>query len=158
MPTSHSISWLLDADKTSAEIGLHTKRIEIPYPPTLARGYSEHFDITDGITLIQNKHQFLDEDRPNKIPLGEFKVEFPSISFLTQIMHSGCINIFDNTTQKNIKRTPDVDVFVRLKSFDIEQTLYTEEDVNVSILIFSELQLINLLGAEDAENPRCRLK
>jgi AraC-like DNA-binding protein len=149
MPTSHSISWLIDSDISSAEIGIHTKKIQIPYPPTLAQGYSEHFDIVDGITLIQTKHQFFDEDRPPQIPLGKFKAEFPSASFTTQIMHSGCVNIFDTKTELNFKRTPEVDVFSRIQSFEIEQTVCTEEDISVSILIFSEHQLIHLLGEAD---------
>jgi hypothetical protein len=152
MPTSHYINWLIDADIPHAEIGINTKRIQIPYPPTLAQGYSEHFDIVDGITLIQSKHEFFDEDRPKEIPLGKFKADFPSNSFAIQMIHSGCVGIFDNRRKIFLERTPDVDIFWRTKSFDIEQSVYTEEDISISILIFSEQQMINLLGSEEADN------
>jgi len=152
MPTSHYIDWLIDGEMPQSEIGIQTKRIQIPYPPTLARGFSEHFDIVDGITLIQHKHQFFDEERPNQIPLGKFKAEFTANSFIVHMIHSGCINIFDSKNKLSIKRTPHVDFFSRMQSFDIEQSLYTEEDISISILVFTDEQLINLLGKEDADS------
>ena len=151
MPNSHYISWLVDGEMPSTEIGIQTKKMQIPYPPKLAQGYSEHFDIVDGITLIQDKHQFFDEDRPNEIPLGKFTTEFPSTCFITQIIHSGCVNIFDNKSKTKVKRTPDSDIFFLTQAFDIEQSLYTDEDVSISILIFSEHQLNNLLGPDDVD-------
>ena len=152
MPNSHYINWLLNTDTPNTEIGIHTQRIQIPYPPTLAQGYSEHFNIVDGITLIQNKHQFFDEDRPNEISLGKFRTEFPSTSFLIHMIHSGCVGIIDNESKLNIKRTPNADVFFRTQSFNIDQKVYTDEDISLSILIFTEEQLIDLLGIKDADN------
>ena len=40
----------------------------------------------------------------------------------------------------------------RFESIDVEQTLFTEEDVFLSALFISEIQMFNLLGSETTEN------
>jgi AraC-like DNA-binding protein len=151
MSTSHKIEWLLDSEASTSEIGLITKSIEIPYPPELAKGHSEHYEILDGFTLIQDKHEFFAEDRPPIIPLGKFKADFHSTQLIIQTIHSGSIDINDHVNGRNAKFTSDLDIFSRVKHFDIDQSVFTDEDLFTSILIISEDQLNNLLGSDPAE-------
>lgn len=151
MPTSHKIEWLLDTEVSNIEIGLLTKKIEIPYPPHLAKGYSEHFEIFEGITLIQDKHEFIAEDRPPVLSLGNYKAEFTSSQLIIQSIHSGCIHVTDNLYNINSKFTPDLDVFSKIKRFDIEQHVFTEENIFASFITIEEKQVFNLLGSEPAE-------
>jgi AraC-like DNA-binding protein len=151
MPTSHKIEWLLDAKVPKIEIGLLSKKINIPYPPELAKGQSEHFEIFEGITLIQDKHEFIAEDRPPIISLGNFKADFTSPQLIIQSLHSGCIHINDNLSNASSKITSDLDVFSKVEHFDIEQNVYTEENISASFMIIEEKQVFNLLGNESAE-------
>jgi hypothetical protein len=52
MPTAHKIEWLLDTEVSNSEIGLLTKKIEIPYPPQLAKGHSEQLINPSSINTI----------------------------------------------------------------------------------------------------------
>jgi AraC-like DNA-binding protein len=151
MPTTHKIEWLLDTEVLTSEIGLLTKRIDIPYPPQLAKGYSEHFEIFEGITLIQDQHQFIAEDRPLVISLGNFKAEFNSPQLTIQSIRSGCIEIKDNLSNSKTKLNPDFDFFSKFELFDIEQNVFTEENIFTSIITIAEQQVFNLLGSESAE-------
>lgn len=142
---------MVDEETSSAEIGIQTKIIKIPYPPELGEGYSEHFDIIDGINLIQDKHLFYGINRPPSIALGKFQAEFESIQFANQIVHSGQLEIFENKRKLKFKRTPDVDIFAKIKYFDLEQTVFTAENISVSMLIISEEKITDLLGFEEAD-------
>lgn len=158
MSTLHNIAWLLDEETSLAEIGIKTKRIKIPYPIELGEGYSEHFDIIEGITLIQDKHLFYGENRPLSVALGRFQAEFKSNQFATQIVHSGHLEIFDDEKKIKLKRTPNLDIFAKIKYFDLEQTVFTEENISVSMLIISEEKINELLGSEEAEELFKKLK
>jgi AraC-like DNA-binding protein len=151
MSTPHKIAWLLDTEASTSEIGFQTKRLEIPYPPQLAKGYSEHHEVLEGITLIQDKHEFISEDRPSIISLGKFKAEFSSSQLVIQITHSGCIDIKDNLFNIDSKLTSDADVFSKVKYFETEKNVITEEDIFASLILISEEKLFNLLGSESAE-------
>jgi len=151
MSTPQKIEWLLDSESSTSEFDLLSKKIEIPYPSQVAKGYSEHYEILKGITLIQDRHEFISEDRPATISLGKFKAEFFSPQLAIQTMHSGCFEINDNLNYSNSKLTPDLDIFSKVKYFDIDQIAFTEENIFASLLLISEEQILNLFGHESAE-------
>lgn len=151
MPTSQSINWLFDAEHPSTEWSGSIRKVSFPYAPDLAIGYAEHIEFQDGITLVKNYHKFDNEDRPAKIPLGSFTIE-PSVpSFVSHMVHSGCINIVNDKNNQLSKRVVGVDVLGRAASIKVTQTLITEEDIASSMLIIPENQLFDLLGSETAE-------
>jgi len=148
---THKIDWLFDEDLPSSEWSGSFKRIPFPYSPELAVGYAEHMEFHDGISLIKNFHNFINEDRPGEIPLGKFFVETSSSVFASHMMHQGCVDLIDNQKNLSIRRTPGNDIFSRLEAIDINQTLITDEDISFSIIFIPEVQLINLLGANETE-------
>lgn len=151
MTTQDKISWLFNSEASTSEIGFQTKRLVIPYPPQLAKGYSEQHEVLEGITLIQDKHEFISEDRPSIISMGNLKAEFLSSQLVIQITHSGCIDIKDNLHNTDSKLTPESHVFSRVKYLEIEQNVMTEENIFTSLIFISEQKLFNLLGSESAE-------
>jgi AraC-like DNA-binding protein len=148
----HKIQWLFEQEIHTSEIIGSIRKFQFPYSPDLATGYTEHLEISDGITLIKSTHHFTNEDRPFKFPLGKYQVEFSSPTFIAHMVHSGCVALFDNTKKSHHKRTPSVDMLGRFEFLDLEQTLFTEEDIFLSALFISEIELFNLLGSEAAEN------
>jgi AraC-like DNA-binding protein len=151
MPTSQSISWLFDTENPSTEWSGSIRRVSFPYPSELAIGHAEHIEFQEGITLVKNFHKFDNEDRPTEIPLGSFVVE-PSVpSFVSHMVHSGCINIVNDKNNHLLKRVVGIDILGRAASIKATQTLVTEEDISSSMLIIPENQLFNLLGSEIAE-------
>lgn len=151
MPTSHSISWLFEAANPSTEWSGSIKKISFPYPPELAIGHAEHIEFKEGITLVKNFHQFDNEDRPREIPLGNFSLEPSEPSFLAHMVHSGCINVVNNKNDHLLKRAAGVDILGRTASVKATQTLITEEDISLSILVIPETHLLQLLGADGVE-------
>jgi AraC-like DNA-binding protein len=148
----HKIEWLFDQKINTTEIIGSIRKFQFPYSPELGTGYTEHLEISDGITLIKSTHHFKNEDRPSEFALGKYQVEFSSTTFISHMMHSGCVTLFDNNKKIYHKRTPDVDMLGRYESLDLEQTLFTEEDIFLTALFISESELFNLLGSEAAEN------
>jgi AraC-like DNA-binding protein len=148
----HKIEWLFEQEINTSEIIGSIRKFQFPYSPELATGYTEHLEISDGITLIKSTHRFNNEDRPSEFALGKYQVAFSSPTFTSHMVHSGCVSLFDNTNKIILKRTPDVDILGRFDFFDLEQTLFTEEDIFLSALFISEIELINLLGSKAAEN------
>lgn len=151
MPTQDKISWIFDSEASTSAIGFKTKRLEIPYPSQLAKGYSEHHEILEGITLIQDKHEFISEDRPSIISMGNLKAEFSSSQLVIQITHSGCIDIKGDLYKTDSKLSPDSDFFSKVKNFEIEQSVITEENIFASLILVSEEKLYNLLGSDSAD-------
>jgi len=151
MPTQDKISWIFDSEASTSAIGFKTKRLEISYPSQLAKGYSEHHEILEGITLIQDKHEFISEDRPSIISMGNLKAEFSSSQLVIQITHSGCIDIKGDLYKTDSKLSPDSDFFSKVKNFEIEQSVITEENIFASLILVSEEKLYNLLGSESAD-------
>ena len=148
----HKIEWLFEQEINTSEIIGSIRKFQFPYSPELATGYTEHLEISDGITLIKSTHHFNNEDRPSEFALGKYQVAFSSPTFTSHMVHSGCVSLFDNTKNNILKRTPDIDLLGRFDFFDLEQTLFTEEDIFLSTLFISEIELFNLLGPETAEN------
>ena len=148
----HKIQWLFEQDIHTSEIIGSIRKFQFPYSPELATGYTEHLEISDGITLIKSTHHFNDEDRPPEFALGKYQVAFSSPTFISHMVHSGCVALFDNTKKNYHKRTPEVDMVGRYDFLDLEQTLFTEEDIFLSVLFISEIELSNLLGSEATEN------
>jgi len=149
----HNIEWLFDTSIQPTQITSgELSRLPFPYPSELATGYTEHLTLPNGTSLIKDHHEFLNEDRPLTINLGNFRSEFPSPIFAVHLMHSGRIDLFDNSIKRSALRAPGVDVFTRFKSLDINQTLYTDENIYLSGLFIPEDQLTNLFGNEIAES------
>ena len=148
----HQIDWLFDTEQAPSDFDSSIKKIEFPYPPGLATGFSEHLEIYEGITLIRSTHIFNNEDRPPEILLGNFKVDFSSTTFASHIMHSGILGQRDKNKNIYAKRMPGIDVFSRLDTIHLEQTVFTEEDISYSILLIPENQMLSLLGPEAFEN------
>jgi AraC-like DNA-binding protein len=148
----HKIEWLFEQEIHTSEIIGSVRKFQFPYPSELATGYTEHLEIYDGITLVKSTHQFKNEDRPAEFTLGKYQVEFSSPTFISHMVHCGCVALFDNNTKARRKRTPNVDMVGRFEFLDVEQTLFTEEDIFLSALFISETELFSLLGLEAAEN------
>lgn len=125
------------------------KKIQFPYPPDLATGYSEHIELHDNIVIIKDTHQFIGKGKPPEIPLGRFHIEFPSSTFVVHMMHAGHIDYFSEKYYS--KRVPGNDLFVRTESAKFEQILFTQEDISLSAISISERQLTNILGPEISE-------
>jgi AraC-like DNA-binding protein len=148
----HKIDWLFDEDLPPSELGHNLSKIQFPYPSELATGYKERLQFNDGISLVKDTHKFTNEDRPYKFSLGHLKVESSPPAFAYHVMHSGYLEIFDNTKKILYKRAPGIDFFGRLSLFDHEQVLFTEEDISLSAIYIPETHFVNLLGAETADN------
>jgi len=148
----HKIEWLFDEELPTSEWSGSIKRMPYPYPPDIATGYAEHIEFHDGITLVKNFHHFVGEDRPPKIPLASFIVEPATPCFVAHMMHSGCINTVNNKNNQYHQRVVGVDILGRAASIHATQTLLTEEDISLSMLIIPEIQLVNLLGSEAADS------
>ena len=148
----HKIEWLFEQETFTSEIIGSIRKFQFPYSPELATGYTEHLEISDGITLIKSTHRFNNEDRPSEFTLGKYQVAFSSTTFSSHMMHSGCLSLFDNIKKSYERRTPEIDLLGRFDFLDLEQTLFTEEDIFLSTLFISEIELFNLLGPETAEN------
>ncbi len=149
----HNIEWLFDTTTSPSLIKSgDLSTFPFPYPPEVANGYTEHLFLPNGTLLIKDRHEFFNEDRPNTINLGNFKSEFPSPFFSVHLMHSGKIDIFDNKSKRSVSRVPSIDLFSRFDSIDINQTLFTEENIYLSGLFIPEEQLINFFGSDITEN------
>jgi len=148
----HKIEWLFEQEIHTSEIVGSIRKFQFPYSPELATGYTEHLEISDGITLIKSTHHFNNEDRPSEFALGKYQVAFSSPTFTSHMVHSGYVSLFDNSKKSHHRRTPEIDLFGRFDFLDLEQTLFTEEDILLSALFISENELFNLLGSEAAEN------
>jgi len=66
-------------------------------------------------------------------------------------MHSGSLNYYCNITNKNSHRVCGYDIFSRYESLDIDQTVYTDEDISYSILMIPDIQIYKLFGSDIAE-------
>ena len=150
MATLHKIHWLLDNAPPSSEISADIKKIQFPYPSDLATGYSEHIELHDNIVIIKDIHQFKIKGQPPEIPLGRFHIEFPSSTFIVQMMHTGHIDYFSDKYYS--KRVPGNDLFIRSQSAKVEQTLFTAEDISLSVISIAEPQLLHILGEDIFES------
>jgi len=148
----HKIEWLFEQEIHTSQIIGSIRKFQFPYSPELATGYTEHLEINDGITLIKSTHHFNNEDRPSEFALGKYQVAFSSTTFTSHMVHSGCLSLFDKIKKSYQRRTPEIDLLGRFDFLDLEQTLFTEEDIFLSALFISEIELFNLLGSETAEN------
>lgn len=149
MTAPHKIDWLIDCNLPRTEIGGQTKKIQFPYPPEIGVGYSEHIELFDDIKIIRSTHKFNKEECPEQICLGKFQADFPSVHFVTQIMHKGCLEY--KSAKGYSKRALGTDFFSRVQSFEIEQTLFTQEDISYSIVPLPESTLSKLLEPENAQ-------
>jgi len=151
--SGHNIEWLFDSESTpSLETAGDLKTFPFTYLPEIAKGYTEHLALPNGTFLFKNYHEFISEDRPPQINLGNFKSDFPGPVFNVHIMHSGQVDILNNVTKKTARRVAGLDIFSRFHAIDINQNLFTDENIYLTGLFIPEIQLINLFGADVAEN------
>jgi hypothetical protein len=102
----HKIEWLFEQETYTSEIIGSIRKFQFPYSPELATGYTEHLEISDGITLIKSTHRFNNEDRPSEFTLGKYQVAFSSPTFTSHMVHSGCVSLFDNTKTPFLPAAP----------------------------------------------------
>ncbi len=148
---THKIDWLFDEQLPSTVWSGSLQKVSYPYPSDWAIGYSEHIDFHDGISMVKVFHNFTNEDRPSEIPLGVFNVQPTFPSFTSHIMHKGCLNFINNKNNDKLVRIPGIDLFSRIETIDITQTLFTDEDISLTVIFIPEVQLINLLGLNEIE-------
>jgi AraC-like DNA-binding protein len=152
MGAVHTIKWLVeDSPHQETMLGSDRKKTALPYSPEIGSGFTEHIDLHDGITLIQTRHFFTGEDRPEEIELGNFSVKFSTPMFFFLITHSGLKKIKSNIHNKIIESYSGEVIFVRESEYDLVETIYTEEDLSTTVCIIPEVSLNNLLGVENVQ-------
>jgi len=149
-----TIKWLIAKDGgQTMQMGPNHQQIirKIPYPINIAEGYSEQTALMDGITIIQERHRFLAEDRPETISLGTFEVDLKEPSLVISILHSGSMQLYAHDYDQIINRKPNLNLFVRAKKYKISMTLDTEEDIELTLLLIPEKTLKKFLGAKNMQ-------
>lgn len=155
MNYKHEIDWLFDGNNSSSEIISSNQRLPFPYPPELARGFTEHVELNEGIVMIKDIHQFHNKGIPPKISLGEFKIELPSTTFIAHMMHSGQMdwNVKgESSSEQSFSRLPGLDLFGLGQSGSLTQTLFTKEEISSSAIQIPVRVIQLLLGEENAES------
>lgn len=147
---THNIAWLID-DKSSVALGGQTDklRIEIPLPPEIGHGYSEHLHLPGGILLIQSKLFFNRSNGkllPPKMPYGIFETQFPSLVLFIHIVHKGEMEVISKITEQSVLRTSRSGMFAMFDKFLIEQHVDTKEDLAYTGIAIPQETLINLVG------------
>ena len=151
--SNQKIEWLFDSNSTPSQTTSgDLKTFPFVYMPGVAKGYTEHLALSNGTFLFKNYHEFISEDRPLQINLGDFKSDFPGPVFNVHMMHSGQVDVLNNVTKRTAKRVIGLDLFSRFNSIDINQNLYTDENIYLTGLFIPENQLINFFGSDVAEN------
>jgi AraC-like DNA-binding protein len=154
MNYKHHIDWLFDTNNSSSVITSSNQRLPFPYPPELARGYTEHVELNEGIVMIKDVHQFQNKGIPPEISLGEFKIELPSTVFFAQMVHSGQMNwkVIEPSIELSFSRSPGLDLFGLGQSGSLTQTLFTQEDISASAIQIPVKVIQLLLGEENVES------
>ena len=147
---THNIAWLID-DKSSMAVGGQTDklRIEIPLPPEIGHGHSEHLHLPGGILLIQSKLFFNRSNSkllPPKIPYGLFETQFPALVFFIHIVHKGEMEMISKITEQSVLRTSRSGLFAMFDRYLLEQNVYTKEDLAYTAIAIPHETLINLVG------------
>jgi len=150
MNYKHHIDWLFDTNNSSSVITSSNQRLPFPYPPELARGYTEHVELNEGIVMIKDVHQFQNKGIPPEISLGEFKIELPVTVFFAQMVHSGQMNwkVREPSIELSFSRSPGLDLFGLGQSGSLTQTLFTQEDISASAIQIP-VKIIQLLWGEE---------
>lgn len=146
----HNISWLID-DKSSTVFGGQTDKlkIEIPLPPEIGYGYSEHIHLPGGILLVQSRLFFKRNSKvplPPKLPYGIFKSQFPSIVLLVHIVHKGKMECISKITEQVALRSSKTTLFQIFDKFNMEQNVYTKEDLAYTSIAIPQETLKSLVG------------
>ena len=155
MSKNHNISWLIqDVINESTSIGSDSgfAKVAIPYPPEMAKGFTEHLPTFDGIVLIRDHHQFIKNACPPTIQLGKFSVKFDAPVFVIHIVHSGKIDMHSRMPQLKILRENGTVLFARVHEYDVDQTVYTNEDITTTTLIVPESTIVDYLGNKGWES------
>lgn len=148
MKNLHNIYSLLDSGSSTA-VKAGARKIQFPLPSDLGTGYSEHTELLDGIKIIRDVYNFNKGNCLPELPLGKFQAHYPVNTFAIHIMNSGRL---DFRGAKNcIKRTAEFALFGRFRSFEIDQCLFTDEDISLTILPIPEDTLFKLLGLNNSQ-------
>jgi AraC-like DNA-binding protein len=153
----HNIEWLLvdypEKSETQLVSNAEKFRAEIPYPPELAKGFTEHSHLRNGVVFIQDEHVFASPGLPPEIQLGRFN--YKSVDhepmFCIHDLHSGRIKIKDTHTKKEVLRSFGTSFFGRAVEYSIEQVVLTSENISGSCMLMPEKLLYELIGKNLAE-------
>jgi AraC-like DNA-binding protein len=143
-----NIKWLISDEDSPIQMGPSSDQVrkKIPYPEGLAEGYTEQTLLLENITVIQEKHHFISEDRPSNFLLGTFEVDLNEQSLVISILHSGSMQIYSYEHDVLRQRKPNEILFVRAKKYKIKLSIDTEEDAELTVLIIPDATLEKLLG------------
>lgn len=158
----HNIEWLIEPSETalcSSTIGAasDTKRIQFPYPPEMATGFTEHTQTRDGIVLVQDTHDFIQGRCPPTIPLGTFSVRFPEPVFALSTVHTGQVLMTDLRSKETQLRRSGADCFTHCVDYLLEQTVKTNEKLVTTGLIIPTTQLRKLVDDDNIAMMFARL-
>lgn len=146
---NHNISWLIN-DNLETSLGGQTEklRIEIPIPAKIGSGFSEHLHLPNGILLIHTKLFFnrTNKSLPHKIPYGTFESAFPTDVFFSHVIHKGSIEMLSRTSGQLVTRESKTNMFSFANSFNIEQHIYSQENLSYTVIAIPKSTLINLVG------------
>jgi AraC-like DNA-binding protein len=145
----HNISWLTsDTSKISLGGSTEKLKVKIPMPAEIGEGFSEHLHLPSGILLIQTKIIFnrAHNSLPHVIPYGTFSTEFPSDVFFSHIIHKGQMDLISKISDQSSSRNSKFNLFAFNNKFEIEQHVYTEEDLAYTAIAIPKKTLISLVG------------
>ena len=149
MNFSRSIEWLIETDSNEvADIVVKTNRISFPYALNIGRGYTEQIDLLDDIKIIKQVHCFTDGVRPERIPLGIFNVKFPSTTFVAGVTHSGKFDGYSHDNKIHFTGIPFEHIFGLTDSYRLEQSVYTHEDLLLTMVFIPDATLTKLVGTD----------
>lgn len=149
MSVPHRIEWMFEDGLDAILVNSESKRVQIPLPPEIGVGYTEHVDLFDNVEIIRQEIQFKGSNRPPELSLGRFNTVYPSSTIAVNTVHSGRFQLFYEDHQLN--RVPGTDAFARFQEFEITQVLNTDKDLSISNLVVPQLSLYNLMGEEAAQ-------
>jgi AraC-like DNA-binding protein len=119
----------------------------------MAKGFTEHSHLRNGVVFIEDEHVFANTGLPPEIPLGVFKyksIDHESM-FCIHDLHSGQIRIKATHTKEGVLRSADTSFFGRAVEYSIEQVVLTSENISGSCMLMPEKLLYELIGKNLAE-------
>lgn len=147
------IQWLVAGDQSKPiQMGPTISQIrkEIPYPKSIAKGYTEQTMLMEGISIIQEKHTFLSKNRPEYLALGTFEVDLKTPSLVISVLHSGEMLLYSHGLNQSVPRSPNRNLFYRSRKYKISLTICTKKNTELTILLVPEKTLNKLLGEQGA--------
>ena len=148
------IEWLNDSHCDDPACGLAPPLLPlvsaIPYPEGVGQGQMESLPLFDGLVLLHATHRFAPRVRPAVLPLGRFKLEFPSPSFCVSTLQHGMTLSRLLPGGREFQMRPGDDLFRLCQQQQFVHSLNTSSDIEITTLLASDLVLQQLLGPEIA--------